>query len=79
MVVREDSAVAESQRQPTLARPDTLRPTRKRLFNNERQVGDRETRWPRFSTVYKLCKAVGIDLVMAQPKQTKKPAALKVG
>ena len=44
MVVREDSAVAESQRQPTLARPDTLRPTRKRLFNNERQVGDRETR-----------------------------------
>ena len=43
------------------------------------KLGDRETRWPRFSTVYKLCKSVGIDLVMAQPKQTKKPAALKVG
>ena len=40
------------------------------------RLGDRETKWPRFSTVYKLCKAVGIDLVLQ--RQKRKSIALKI-
>lgn len=42
------------------------------------KLGDRETKWPRFSTIYKLCKAVGIDLVLQQQKKQRKAPALKV-
>ena len=41
------------------------------------KLGDRETRWPRFQTIYKLCKAVGWDLVQVQPKKKRKTPALK--
>ena len=41
------------------------------------KLGDRETYWPRFSTIYKLCKAVGWDLVQVEPKKKRKSPALK--
>ena len=42
-------------------------------------LGDRQTKWPRFSTIYKLSKAVGIDLVLSKPKKQRKTPALKAG
>lgn len=36
-------------------------------------LGDRKTRWPRFSTIWRLCKAVGWDLKIAtKPKSQRK-------
>lgn len=44
------------------------------------RLGDRDTKWPRYMTVYKLCKAVGIDLVLVkQKKPQRKALALKAG
>jgi hypothetical protein len=43
------------------------------------KLGDRETKWPRYSTIYKLCKAVGIDLVLVKQKKQRKAPALKAG
>ena len=34
-------------------------------------LGDRQTRWPRFSTIWRLCKAVGWDLSIQQPAKSK--------
>jgi hypothetical protein len=42
-------------------------------------LGDRETKYPRFQTVYKLAKAVGWSLVIgADKKRRAAPARLKV-
>jgi DNA-binding Xre family transcriptional regulator len=41
------------------------------------KLGDRETRWPRFQTIYKLCHAVGWELVQIQTKKKRKAPALK--
>jgi DNA-binding phage protein len=43
------------------------------------KLGDRETRWPRFLTIYRLAKAVGWELVIREVKTARKGAALKVG
>lgn len=43
------------------------------------KLGDRETKWPRFSTIYKLCQAVGIDLQLVKKKKQRKTPALKAG
>ena len=41
-------------------------------------LGDRKTRWPRFSTVWRLCKAVGWDLVTkTTPKKAHTPVLAK--
>lgn len=41
-------------------------------------LGDRRTKWPQFRTVWRLCKAVGWDLVTkSKPKSQRKPLALK--
>ncbi len=41
-------------------------------------LGDRQTRWPRYCTIYKLCKAVGIDIVLQKQEKQRKTPALKV-
>lgn len=42
------------------------------------KLGDRETYWPRFSTIYKLCKAVGWELMQVKPKTKRKAPSVKV-
>ena len=42
------------------------------------RLGDRETKYPRFLTVYRLAYAVGWELVLREKKSASK-AALKVG
>ena len=42
------------------------------------RLGDRETKWPRFSTVWRLCKAVGWDLQpIEQPKNKRQVLELR--
>lgn len=42
-------------------------------------LGDRKTRWPRFSTVWRLAKAVGFDLVIkTTPKAKQTPVLAKL-
>lgn len=43
------------------------------------KLGDRETKWPRFLTVYRLAKAVGWELVIHQTVAKKASKILKVG
>lgn len=46
-------------------------------YNTVANLGDRKTKWPRFSTIWRLCKAVGFDLdIQSQPKNQRK--ALKL-
>jgi DNA-binding phage protein len=43
-------------------------------------LGDRKTRWPQFRTVWRICKAVGWDLVeKKRPKSQRTTLALKAG
>ena len=42
-------------------------------------LGDRKTKWPRFSTVWRLAKAVGYDLVIkTTPKAKQTPVLAKL-
>lgn len=42
-------------------------------------LGDRQTKWPRFLTIYRLAKAVGWEIVLKESKSARKSAALKAG
>jgi len=43
-------------------------------------LGDRNTKWPRFSTVWRLAKAVGFDLIIkSTPKSATTPVLAKTG
>lgn len=42
-------------------------------------LGERNTKWPRFLTVYRLAKAVGWELAVQQPKKARRSVALKAG
>lgn len=47
-------------------------------YSTVANLGDRQTRWPRFSTIWRLCKAVGWDLVIQnQPKTQRKTLVLR--
>jgi hypothetical protein len=43
------------------------------------KLGERETRWPRFQTIYRLAKAVGWELVAHNPKAKRKTAQRRAG
>ena len=41
-------------------------------------LGERKTRWPQFRTVWRLCKAVGWDLVTKPQPKSRRTPALKI-
>ena len=45
-------------------------------YSTVAKLGDRQTRWPRFSTIWRLAKAVGWDLAIQQPKTHRKALVL---
>ena len=48
-------------------------------YQTVERLGDRKTRWPRFSTVWRLAKAVGFDLAIKNtPKAKQTPVLAKL-
>jgi hypothetical protein len=46
-------------------------------YSTVANLGDRQTRWPRFSTIWRLCKAVGWDLsIRTESKNQRKTLVL---
>lgn len=70
-IVDEVFAEADSRYQLTW---DQLADEAGLAYQTVANLGDRKTKWPQFRTVWRLCKAVGWDLVpKRQPKKRRAP------